>query len=270
MPTLKPLWLHLGRVAERLRQSPALCVGSDFDGTLAAIVSHPDLARLEPRSRAALQSLVASPAARLAVVSGRRLDELHNLLGLEGAYLVGVGGLEAQDETGRQVHSGPLDPALPQDVRAGLDEWCKAFPGAWVEVKGPALAVHYRAVPDRIQPAFCAGVRRRLGPFRRSAKILHGKKVYEILPAGAPDKATAVAAWIEGHEPRGLLMYFGDDSNDEPVHAMVRERGGFAVAVGRKASLAEYALESPSDVIWFLEWLAREWSFAGEERELHA
>ena len=261
VPTLKPLWLHLERVTERLRQSRALSVGTDFDGTLAPIVSHPDLARLGPRSRAALEVLIAAPGARVAVVSGRRLEELHALLGLAGAYLVGVGGLEARDESGRPVPSGPLEPALPEDVRAGLDDWCKTFPGAWVEVKGPALAVHYRAVPDRIQPAFCAGVRRRIGPFRRSAKILHGKKVYEILPAGSPDKATAVATWLAPHEPPGMLIYFGDDSNDEPVHTLVRERGGVAVAVGRKASRAEYALESPADVIWFLEWLGREWTY---------
>ena len=166
------------------------------------------------------------------------------------------------DESGRSVTGSPLAPALPEAARAGIEAWCKSFPGAWVEAKGPALSVHYRAVPDRIQPAFCAGMRRRIGPFRKSAKILHGKKVYEILPPGAPDKAGAMKAWIERHAPRSAVFYFGDDSNDEPVHVNVRELGGISVAVGRNASRAEYALASPHDVVWFMEWLAREWSSA--------
>jgi trehalose 6-phosphate phosphatase len=261
MPTLKPLWLHLESLAERLGQSQAVCLGTDYDGTLAQIVSHPELARLESRPHAAMRALVEAPGVHVAVVSGRRLEDLRPRLDLPGAYLVGVGGLEAEDESGRSIQVFPLDPALPDDVRAGLEDWCKGFPGAWIEAKGPALAIHYRAVPDRNQPAFCAGVRRRLAPFRRSSRILHGKKVYEVLPPGAPDKAAALKAWLERHEPHGLLFYFGDDANDEPVHAMVRALGGIAVAVARTASRAEYALASPAEVTWFLEWLKREWSY---------
>jgi hypothetical protein len=47
------------------------------------------------------------------------------------------------------------------------------------------------------------------------------------------------------------------------VHAAVRRRGGLAVAVDRNVSHAEYALPSSGEVIWFLEWLDREWSLRG-------
>jgi len=63
------------------------------------------------------------------------------------------------------------------------------------------------------------------------------------------------------------LFYFGDDTNDEPVHRLVRERGGIAVAIGRAVSAAEYGLPSPAEVVWFLEWLEREWTAHAEARE---
>ena len=57
MPRLKPLWLHLGDLAGRLRCAGHLGIASDFDGTLTPIVPEPDGARLAPRSRDLLERL---------------------------------------------------------------------------------------------------------------------------------------------------------------------------------------------------------------------
>jgi len=74
--------------------------------------------------------------------------------------------------------------------------------------------------------------------------------------------------WLDGlKNTDGLLLYFGDDTNDEPVYGMIRERGGYAVAVGRTVSTAEYALPSPTEVVWFLEWLEREWTLPEVDAE---
>ena len=83
------------------------------------------------------------------------------------------------------------------------------------------------------------------------------------MPASGWDKAAALERWLESSGPETLLFYFGDDTRDEPVHAAVRRRGGLAVAVDRIVSQAEYALPTSGDVIWFLEWLDREWSLRG-------
>jgi len=255
---LKPLWLHLDTIAARIRDSGRLYVGLDFDGTLTEIALHPAEADLAPRTRGALERIVALPGAELGVLSGRKLDDLRELVPFEGVFLSGTAGLETLDAHGHRRLHVSAEQALPESVRASMGEWCGRFEGAWLEDKGPAFAVHYRAVQERFQPAFCSGLRRRFDGEQQHARLLHGKKVFEVLPAVDRDKSHAFAEWVDG-DRSAMSFYMGDDAHDEAVYPRVRERNGFAVAIGRFASRAEYALAGPQQVTWFLEWLEREW-----------
>lgn len=260
MATLKPLWLSLSELSARLDRSPALLLACDFDGTLAPIVEHPNVARIPSRAREALERLSSRNDTQLAFVSGRRLEDLDRQLGLRSVFLSGASGLETQNESGnRERHLAP-EQALPADLRQSLQSWCERFPGSWVEDKEVSIALHYRQVQEDLQPAFGAGVRRRVRPFKSKAELIHGKRVFEIVPGGAWDKAAAIRQWLDRHPTDCTLFFFGDDTNDEPVHELVRQRGGIAVAVGRIVSRAEYVLPSPQEVTWFMEWLDREWS----------
>lgn len=270
MPRLRSLWLSLSDISRRIEQSESLHLASDLDGTLIPIAEHPDDASLPERARLALHRLSRLPDVDLAVLSGRRLDDLERQFNGGRLFLAGAGGLESRDEEGRrQVHL-PADARLPESLRESLEAWCQAFPGAWVEDKRFSYALHYRAVPVARQPAFGAGVRRRARPFRGQAQLVHGKRVFEIMPAVPWEKSAALGLWLDARPERGTLIYFGDDTNDEPVHRLVRERGGIAVAVGRAVSAAEYGLPSPTEVVWFLEWLEREWTAHAEGREAPA
>lgn len=255
---LKPLWLHLETIAARMRESNHLYVGLDFDGTLTEIVIHPAQADLAPRTRIALERLTALPGVDLGILSGRKLDDLRELLPYNGVFLSGSAGLETLDIQGQRRLHVSEDQALPERVRVSMGEWCARFEGAWLEDKGPAFAVHYRAVSERFQPAFCSGLRRRFAGEEQNARLLHGKKVFEVLPAVDRDKSHAFAEWVDG-DRSAVSFYMGDDAHDEAVYPKVRERDGFAVAIGRFASHAEYALTDPQQVTWFLEWLEREW-----------
>jgi trehalose-phosphatase len=255
---LKPLWLHLDTIAARLRATPRLHVACDFDGTLTEIVPHPDLAVLHVRTRDALQRITELPEAYLALFSGRPLDDLRKRAPFDRAFFSGIAGLETLEKDGNRTLHVRDEDAIPEDVREVMRQWCARFEGAWYEDKGPAFAVHYRSVPERFQPAFCSGVRRRFASDPPKARLLHGKKVFDVLPAIPRDKSSALKDWaVKGGE--SALFYFGDDSNDEPVYPVVQAHGGFSVAVGRWSSQAEYGVSSPGHVTWFLEWLAREW-----------
>lgn len=259
MASLKPLWMHLDAMAARVRESHGLWVGADYDGTLTPIVTRPEHATLDPRARAALRTLRRRSGAHLAVVSGRKLGDLRKLVRVPGVFLGGSGGLETfEPGRGRVVHlkgHARLSPSL----RKTLDAWCRRFPGAWLEDKKLAVSLHYREVPVRFRDAFGQGVRRRVRAHHRGVELIHGKMVFEVLPATGMDKAAALARWLPEKAVPGLF-YFGDDTNDEPVHALVRQLGGVAVAVGRTVSRAEFVLEAPEHVVWFLEWLTREWA----------
>jgi len=255
----KSLWLSLPSLAERLRGATSLHVACDFDGTLAPIVDHPDLARMPSRTRAALAALLEVPMASLAVLSARRLMDLEGRTGLERVFMTGSAGLEMRSPDGETVVHVAPDQALPAGLREDMAEWCTRFSGAWLDDKGPTFALHYRSVPFDRQPAFCAGVRRRMRPWAGRAYLVPNKKVFEILPPPGWNQAAAVRQWLTGQHD-GLLFFFGDDVADDPVHLLTRERQGVAVAVGNPNSRAEYLLPTTEDVVWVLEWLGREWA----------
>jgi trehalose-phosphatase len=261
MASLKPLWLSAGSLGEQLRRADSLHVGLDFDGTLTPLSADSRETTLPVRAHEVLERLSLRAGARLAFLSSRTLDDLWRRVGIEGVFYAGSSGLETLDERGRrEIHTGA---ALPQPLLHELDRWCQRFPGARLESSGSSCALHFAGVAPSLQPAFGAGVRRRLRPHDPQLILVHGRAAFEVMPAGGWDKAAALERWLESAGPGTLLFYFGDDTRDEPVHAAVRRRGGLAVAVDRIISHAEYVLPAPGDVIWFLEWMDREWSLRG-------
>lgn len=257
MARLKPLWLALPDLAGRVRTARRLLVASDYDGTLTPIVSHPDRAGLPERTRRVLARLTRLPGVGVAILSGRRLVDLKRHVRVRGLHLSGVVGLETQTAGGRLETHVPQGRELPDELRGLLEEWARRFPGAWIEDKRWTLAAHYRHVAPRARASFGAGVRRLLRPYHVRVEVLHGKKVFEVLPALGWSKAKALELWWRPSRS-GLVVYLGDDENDEPVHGWVRRLGGVSVAIGRSRSRAEYALKSSEEVTWWLEWLARE------------
>lgn len=259
MATLKPLWLSLGSIGVRLAESRTLYLACDYDGTLTPIAEKPDVARLSSRSKQLIERMAGHDDVQVGIFSGRRIDDVARHMGIGGLFLTGSSGLETQGTDGRRdIHVGP-DGALPGPLREQLDAWCERFPGSWIEDKQVSLALHYRAVTPDLQPAFGAGVRRRIRPFKSQARLVHGKRVFEVMPAVDWDKSSALRLWLGEGPLDGTLLYFGDDTNDEPVYETVRKYGGIAVAVSRTVSRAEYVLPSAQEVQWFLEWLEREW-----------
>ncbi len=260
MASLRPLWLSVGRLSERLRSSDGFFLGLDFDGTLTPVTDDPRAVSLPARARDVLEQLARREGACLAFLSSRTLDDLRERVGLGGVYYAGSSGLETLDERGRrEVHAGP-DPALPAALVGELERWSARFPGAWLERRPASCALHFKAVAPALQPALGAGVRRRVRPHLSQVALVHDRAQFEVMPAAGWNKAAALGRWLEGAPARALLFYFGDDTRDEPVHALVRARHGTSVAVSRIVSQAEYQLPTPEDVIWFLEWLDREWS----------
>src|SRR5437879_725455 len=64
-----------------------LLISSDFDGTLAPIVSEPSASSILPDALAALRALVAARV-KVAVISGRSRPALERLVAVPGALLL--------------------------------------------------------------------------------------------------------------------------------------------------------------------------------------
>lgn len=120
----------------------------DFDGTLTPPTSHPDLAIMSEETIRVLQRLTQMSDINIAIISGRTLDNVKSLVGIENITYAGSHGIEILHPDGTKfVHPVPKKSELNiLGLRKQLlEEVCKE--GAWIENKGIMLTYHYRDVP---------------------------------------------------------------------------------------------------------------------------
>ncbi|HUK64300.1 MAG TPA: HAD-IIB family hydrolase, partial [Dongiaceae bacterium] len=101
----------------------------DYDGTLAPFAVARADARPSPETIALLQRIAASPGTTLAIVSGRRLDEIEALMADVPATLIGEHGWERRRADGTYLRI-PLDPATAATLAAAVQA---ARAGGWGE-----------------------------------------------------------------------------------------------------------------------------------------
>jgi len=83
----------LERLMAAYHRGERLVLVFDYDGTLTPLVAHPSLAHLDPALRDVLARLAATPRVTVGLVSGRGLDDLVGMVGLEGLSYGGSTGL---------------------------------------------------------------------------------------------------------------------------------------------------------------------------------
>ncbi|MEO7410190.1 MAG: trehalose-phosphatase [Sphingomicrobium sp.] len=198
----------------------------DFDGTLVDFVIDPDAAPVDQRLRILLGNLAERLDGRLAIHSGRSLDELTTRLGLGEIAMAGSHGLERRS-AGGTVTRAPIPPEL-----ATATEAARAFAathGLLLETKAAGVALHYRdarhaeAAVDRFARALAADT---------GLDLQSGKCVRELKVPGA-DKGDAVRAFMAEppfHLGRPVVM--GDDLTDEHAFEAAIALGGSAILVG--------------------------------------
>lgn len=82
----------------------------DYDGTLAPIAPHPDLATLPVETKNILQRLSNISDVYIAVISGRSVENVRDMVGIEGITYAGNHGLEILHPDGSKfVHPMPVE-----------------------------------------------------------------------------------------------------------------------------------------------------------------
>ena len=206
-------------------------VAFDFDGTLAPIVSNPRKAAIAPKTRRLVEEVAALYPC--AVISGRaRKDVLERLDDIPLRAVFGNHGIEPVRN--------------PRAIRRLVDTWMvqledslPAISGVIVEDKDVTLALHYRTAHNRPK------VRRVLldaAKALRGGRIVEGKMVVNVLPAGTGDKGTALAELCRRLRCE-CAIYVGDDDNDEDAFALASQGWLLGIRVGRsRSSKARYFL----------------------------
>jgi trehalose 6-phosphate phosphatase len=188
----------------------------------------------------------------LALVSGRRLQELDRLFGQPGWAAIGLHGLELRHADGRcrRIDVPPDRQARMRDAVTALST---QFDGVQLEDKQMAVALHSRQAPEQWQTLHDAA--RKLLAELSGYELQPGHRVLEFKPAGM-DKGRAVAELLE-HAPfaERRPVYLGDDLTDEHAFDSINRQHGISVRVGsRVPTLAGYTLADPFATE---AWLAR-------------
>jgi trehalose-phosphatase len=231
----------------------------DYDGTLTPIVARPDLAILSEAMRAAVRRLAG--LCTVAIISGRDRADVERLVGLDGLVYAGSHGFDIAGPGGLRIEHerGAAFSAAVRRAADRLAEMLAPIPGALVEPKRFAVAVHYRQVADADLPAVETAVDEVLEDIPDLRKT-YGKKVFELRPRFDWDKGKAVLWLLEAlglDAPSVLPIYIGDDTTDEDAFRALEGRGlGIFVGHPEAATAAAFRLDDPADVGRFLDALS--------------
>jgi len=233
-----------------------IAVFVDLDGTIFEFAPTPDAVRVDAQLPQLLRNLGAALDGALAVISGRPLSTIDELLQWPQVVAAGQHGAELRVGAGAIEHAA-IDAAALDAARTLLHARPPRANDVRIEDKDIALSVHYREFPSAEPYAreLAAAALQAAGP---GFELQHGAFVIE-LKSTRVDKGRALAtlmtrAPFSGRQPWVL----GDDYADEHAFAVAQSLGGTGVMVGmRTDSVAHYCLADPRAACSWLTQLLR-------------
>ena len=222
----------------------------DFDGTLAPLAPDPAGVLLPPAVRTKLLAL--QQRVPVGIVTGRSLADMRERLGFVPDYLIGNHGLEGVPGE-RRRHAALVE------VCSRWKHWlaprvAAIDPAIWLEDKHYSLSLHYLQARDH--PQAMAGLSGLFAQLQPVPRIIPGKCIFSLLPAGRGDKGEAVRQLMRFTHLDSAL-YVGDDVTDEDVFRLP-DPGIFSVRVGRSdTSTARWHIDGHHAIGTLLDELLR-------------
>lgn len=202
----------------------------DVDGTLLDIAADPDGVAVPVELQQSLSVISQHLSGATALVTGRAISFIEErfpdyrgpIAALHGAEFRHASGLVELVEPGEHF-------LIAKDF---LRNAALRVSGIRAEDKGSAVALHYRAAPEKAQLAHDL-VDKALKLAGPDWTVQAGKMVFELRPA-ISDKGAALRRFM-GEAPFAgrVPIAFGDDLTDLPMLEAADELGGTAVVIGR-------------------------------------
>lgn len=265
------------RFAPRLKAARTRVLFLDYDGTLAPFQEDWRRAQPYPGVRAALERILRAGHTRVVIATGRTVDTVQPLLGLDPAPEIwGVHGWERLHPGGRREDFDPGN-----QVREGLrrareparEPWGAQWPEQW-ELKPTSLAFHFRGLPEAERAEFMA----RVEPRWRAIAGQHGLGLHAFdfgmeLRVPGRTKGTVVEtvlgeigrAGVEREpaerdpaEQGAAAVFLGDDTTDEDAFRALAARQdpgavGVLVRPEWRLTAAQAWLRPPQELVDLLE-----------------
>lgn len=246
--------LTAGARAKKLPQAratdlAAIALFLDIDGTIAEIMPRPGDVIPNVRRTQLIQGICAATSGRLAILSGRTLEDVDRILEGIVPAVAAVHGLVQRMPDGTIVTT-ERSPLLAR-VYERVSEFVSAHDGVTIERKGFSYAMHYRAAPQHEQAVreFTADIASEMG-----LGVQNGSMVSELRTPG-PNKGSALKVFLTQPPFKGFTpVMVGDDLTDEDAFEAAAEMGGYGILVGsERPSRAWFHIPSVPDVMSWLE-----------------
>lgn len=210
---------------DALRAARSSFLALDYDGTLAPFMP----ARMEARPLDGTADLIEHIRDRtggaVAVISGRPLSELTQLIDIPGITMVGSHGFEFRHPDGtkdtRKPSRGQRQGIAAAWAACSRQEW-----GPRVETKAAGLALHTRGLPAHEERTMERRAMECWEPIARE----HNLEVRRFnggieLRCPGTDKGTALREILARIPREALCVYVGDDETDEDAFRALEGRG---------------------------------------------
>jgi trehalose 6-phosphate phosphatase len=228
----------------------------DVDGTLLDLAPTPDAVCVPVDLVGALARAESRLSGALALVSGRRIEDIDRLFKPLRLGASGVHGAQIRLRPDAAVEAVPAAVQLPASLELAVRRAIRRFPALLVENKGFSLAVHYRSVPlaaDWLRETLQELI---LATPSWGLELLDAHFAFE-LKRPSFNKGKSIARFLQAAPFRGRPpMFVGDDATDEAGFAEVIARGGRAYSIGERRPGAIGYFESPRTVRAWLKALS--------------
>lgn len=232
----------------------------DYDGTLTPIVNNPADAKISGEMKKLIT--LVSKKYNVAAISGRDMDDLKQLMGIDELIYAGSHGFRISGPNGfyhEHEKTAKIVPYLDQLEERLKESFVNKFQGIQIERKRYAIAIHYRNAPDEVAEK----VKQKTDEFIEQltgVKKGSGKKIIELKPDIDWHKGKAVHWILEqlgwSDTSQYLPIYVGDDVTDEDAFEALKDRG-LCLIVGHheNKTAADYKLKNIYQVKQFFELL---------------
>lgn len=231
----------------------------DYDGTLTPIADKLENAVIPLETKYILKKISKHNNIKLAIISGRSLEEVKSLVGIKNCIYAGNHGLEIKGPSinYKNLVSVNFRPLL-FEIKKELEERLSYIKGILIEDKILTLSVHFRLVKIKESQIIKNTVIEVINflNIKEKIELVFGKKVIDIRPFINWNKGEAVKLILEEQSIKTnniFPIYIGDDTTDEDAFKVLKDNG-LTIFVGKpRKSDAKFYLNNSLEVLEFLK-----------------
>lgn len=205
----------------------------DFDGTLVDLAPTPDAIQVSSALRELLARLHYCLNGRVALLSGRSIDDLLGHLHPVTLAMAGSHGLE-RTHLDNEIIASPAPAGLSEAVHV-LRALQDRYSGVLVEEKPFGVALHFRLAPEAEEACRFAATE---VANQTGMVVQPGKMVFELKPSSGTKGGALRAFMAEPPFATTRPVFLGDDLTDEHGFEAAKDLGGAGVLVGAERETA--------------------------------